>query len=77
MAETLLIGYADGEHPLLDGVEIGEPIEVARPIGGAPARDVVFLGSYPRADLTEPTIREGTSNAEYAAAETWLRKLRG
>jgi prephenate dehydratase len=40
-------------------------------------RDVVFLGSYPRADLTEPTIREGTSNEEYAAAATWLRKLRG
>ena len=40
-------------------------------------RDVVFLGSYPRADLTEPTIRAGTSNEEYAAAETWLRKLRG
>jgi prephenate dehydratase len=40
-------------------------------------RDVVFLGSYPRADLTEPIIREGTSNEEYAAAETWLRKLRG
>jgi prephenate dehydratase len=40
-------------------------------------RDVVFLGSYPRADLTEPNIREGTSNEEYAAAETWLRKLRG
>jgi prephenate dehydratase len=40
-------------------------------------RDVVFLGSYPRADLTEPIIREGTSNEEYAAAATWLRKLRG
>jgi prephenate dehydratase len=40
-------------------------------------RDVVFLGSYPRADLTEPIIREGTSNEEYLAAETWLRKLRG
>ena len=40
-------------------------------------RDVVFLGSYPRADLTEPLIREGTSNQEYAAAATWLRKLRG
>jgi prephenate dehydratase len=40
-------------------------------------RDVVFLGSYPRADLTEPVIRHGTSNEEYAAAATWLRKLRG
>jgi prephenate dehydratase len=40
-------------------------------------RDVVFLGSYPRADLTESIILHGTSNAEYAAAATWLRKLRG
>jgi prephenate dehydratase len=40
-------------------------------------RDVVFLGSYPRADLTESIIRRGTSNEEYAAAETWLQKLRG
>jgi prephenate dehydratase len=40
-------------------------------------RDVVFLGSYPRADLTEPTIRQGTSNEEYAAASTWLQRLRG
>jgi prephenate dehydratase len=40
-------------------------------------RDVVFLGSYPRADFTEPVIRHGTSNEAYAAAETWLRKLRG
>jgi prephenate dehydratase len=40
-------------------------------------RDVVFLGSYPRADLAEPIIRHGTSNEEYAAAATWLRRLRG
>jgi prephenate dehydratase len=39
--------------------------------------DVVFLGSYPRADLTEPIIPHGTSNEAYAAAATWLRKLRG
>jgi prephenate dehydratase len=40
-------------------------------------RDVVFLGSYPRADLTESIIRQGTSNEEYAAAATWLQKLHG
>jgi prephenate dehydratase len=40
-------------------------------------RDVVFLGSYRRADLTESIILRGTSNEEYAAAATWLRKLRG
>jgi prephenate dehydratase len=40
-------------------------------------KDVIFLGSYPRADLTEPIIPQGTSNEDYAAAETWLQKLRG
>ena len=39
--------------------------------------DVVFLGSYPRADQTEPTIRVGTSNASYAAAASWLDELKG
>ncbi len=37
--------------------------------------DVVFLGSYPRADAAQPHIRTGTSNAEYAAAGEWLRRL--
>jgi prephenate dehydratase len=37
--------------------------------------DVIFLGSYPRADKTEPDIRPGTSNADYAAAVSWLRRL--
>jgi len=37
--------------------------------------DVIFLGSYPRADQAEPDIRPGTSNADYAAATSWLRKL--
>ena len=38
--------------------------------------DVVFLGSYPRADRAEPVIRNGTSNRDYAAAEAWLERLR-
>jgi prephenate dehydratase len=38
--------------------------------------DVVFLGSYPRADGTEPIIQVGTSNADYAAAATWLQRLK-
>jgi prephenate dehydratase len=37
--------------------------------------DVIFLGSYPRADKTAPDIRPGTSNSDYAAAASWLRKL--
>ena len=39
--------------------------------------DVVFLGSYPRADGAEPVIQVGTSNADYAAAATWLQRLKG
>jgi len=39
--------------------------------------DVVFLGSYPRADRAEPVIQVGTSNSDYAAAERWLQRLRG
>ena len=39
--------------------------------------DVVFLGSYPRADRVEPIIQVGTSNADYAAAATWLERLKG
>ena len=39
--------------------------------------DVVFLGSYPRADRVEPIIQAGTSNADYAAAATWLKRLKG
>ena len=38
--------------------------------------DVVFLGSYPRADGTEPVIRSGTSNSAYAEAAAWLERLR-
>jgi prephenate dehydratase len=39
--------------------------------------DVVFLGSYPRADGTEPHIQPGTSNADYSAAADWLNRLQG
>jgi prephenate dehydratase len=37
---------------------------------------VIFLGSYPRADATRPEILEGTSNADYRAARAWLDRLR-
>src|SRR3954463_9674925 len=39
--------------------------------------EVVFLGSYPRADRIEPMVPRGTSNRDYAAAASWLRRLRG
>lgn len=38
--------------------------------------DVVFLGSYPRADRVEPRIVRGTSNRDYAEAAAWLHRLR-
>ena len=37
--------------------------------------DVIFLGSYPRADAAPATVKAGTSNADYAAAVGWLRRL--
>ncbi len=39
--------------------------------------DVVFLGSYPRADQLRPVIQPGTTNDDYTAASSWLRDLHG
>ena len=39
--------------------------------------EVVFLGSYPRADRVLPDVRPGTANADYAAASSWLERLKG
>jgi prephenate dehydratase len=39
--------------------------------------EVVFLGSYPRADGEAPLIRTGTANEDYTAAAAWLRRIRG
>ncbi len=38
--------------------------------------NVLFLGSYPRADETAPNILPGTSNRSYAEASSWLARLR-
>jgi prephenate dehydratase len=35
-----------------------------------------FLGSYPRADRQAPTIRPGTTDAEFAEARDWLSAVR-
>lgn len=40
------------------------------------SREVVFLGSYPRADQQQPDLREGQTDADYRAAEEWLRDVR-
>lgn len=37
---------------------------------------VIFLGSYSRADGTEPQLRRGMSNSDYAEARAWLERLR-
>jgi prephenate dehydratase len=39
--------------------------------------DVRFLGSYPRADGLPPTMRRGTSDAEFRDAAAWLARVRG
>ena len=38
--------------------------------------DVRFLGSYPRADGAEPTMRRGTSDADFGDAASWLDGVR-
>src|SRR4051812_41891263 len=38
--------------------------------------EVVFLGSYPRADRVEPMVPRGTSNRDYTEAAAWLDGLR-
>jgi prephenate dehydratase len=38
--------------------------------------DVRFLGSYPRADGEEPTMRRGTADADFHEASGWLAKIR-
>ena len=38
--------------------------------------DVRFLGSYPRADGVAPTSKASTSDEDFAAAATWLARLR-
>jgi len=40
-------------------------------------QDVVFLGSYPRADGVPANIADGASDADYNQANTWLDGLRG
>lgn len=39
--------------------------------------DVRYLGSYPRHDGHEPVLRAGVTDADFAEATEWLRKLEG
>jgi prephenate dehydratase len=38
---------------------------------------VRYLGSYPRHDGKAPLLRPGVTDADYAAAQTWLDEVRG
>ena len=38
-------------------------------------RDVVFLGSYPRADHREPELRHGFADVDFEKAKAWLSTL--
>jgi len=38
-------------------------------------REVVFLGSYPRADQVAHKVREGTKDADFIKADGWLSKI--
>jgi prephenate dehydratase len=38
--------------------------------------DVRFLGSYPRADGSRPTVRKGTSDGDFHDAAAWLARVR-
>jgi prephenate dehydratase len=61
----------DCEGHLVDA-RVGEALSALKRI----CADVRFLGSYPRADRVEPTMRRGTSDAEFEAAAQWLSHLR-
>lgn len=53
-------------------LRVGEALSALHRISA----DVRFLGSYPRADGLAPTVRPGTTDAEFREAADWLRRLR-
>lgn len=40
-------------------------------------KDVIFLGSYPRADGVQPKVPYGGRDSDYRAAADWLKRVRG
>jgi prephenate dehydratase len=61
----------DAEGHLTDA-RVGEALMGLRRV----CADVRFLGSYPRADRTEATVRPGTGDADFTDARRWLERLR-
>ena len=56
----------------VDDARVGEALMGLRRV----CADVRFLGSYERHDGIAPTVRAGTSDAEFADATAWLARLR-
>jgi prephenate dehydratase len=61
----------DCEGHIVDA-RVGEALMGLRRI----CADVRFLGSYPRADGLQPTMRRGTSDPEFHDAAAWLADVR-
>jgi prephenate dehydratase len=56
----------------VDDARVGEALMGLRRV----CADVRFLGSYERHDGVAPTVRPGTSDAEFEDAAAWLARLR-
>jgi len=56
----------------IDDARLGEALMGCKRI----CQDVVFLGSYARADGASPSVPEGGRDADYQAAGDWLAALR-
>lgn len=61
----------DCEGHVIDD-RVGEALSALRRI----CADVRYLGSYPRADEKAPTVRGGTTDADYRNAAAWLTQIR-
>jgi prephenate dehydratase len=61
----------DCEGHVLDA-RVGEALTGLKRI----CADVRYLGSYPRADGEGPTMRRGTSDADFRDAQAWLAAIR-
>jgi prephenate dehydratase len=56
----------------IDDARVGDVLKALHRL----CADVRFLGSYPRADRTAPSVRRGTSDGEFGEADRWLANLR-
>jgi prephenate dehydratase len=61
----------DAEGHVVDA-RVGDALSALKRI----CEDVRFLGSYPRADLLEPTNHPTTSDLNYVSSSEWVESLR-